>query len=144
MNNGILIKQEEGNQTAADWSRDCTILLDLIARKFGRLRKGGDPCLRSAAVMMILDYQRGRLPHYVAPPELKKQQRTNTNQNSKGGDGAAVAMPHVTQDLNAVGQEHMKHDPVDDDDDDEKANDGKDRDSGEGFAAKSSNLPEEE
>jgi hypothetical protein len=47
------------------------VLMDLIARKSGRLRKGGDPCLRSAAIMLINDFQRGRLPHYVAPPELK-------------------------------------------------------------------------
>lgn len=53
------------------WS-DSTELLEMIARRSGRLLKGGDPCLRSAAIMMINDFQRGRLPHYVAPPELKE------------------------------------------------------------------------
>lgn len=48
-----------------------TQLMELIAKRCGRLRKGGDPCLRSAAISLINDYQRGRLPHYVAPPELK-------------------------------------------------------------------------
>jgi nuclear GTP-binding protein len=47
-------------------------LLEKIALKCGRLRKGGEPCLRSSAIMLINDYQRGRLPHYVAPPELKE------------------------------------------------------------------------
>lgn len=46
-------------------------LLEKISLKCGRLRKGGEPCLRSSAIMLINDYQRGRLPHYVAPPELK-------------------------------------------------------------------------
>ena len=46
-------------------------LLEKIALKCGRLLKGGEPCLRSAAIYIINDYQRGRLPHYVAPPELK-------------------------------------------------------------------------
>lgn len=46
-------------------------LLEKIATKTGRLLRGGEPCLRSAAIYMINDFQRGRLPHYVAPPELK-------------------------------------------------------------------------
>ena len=48
-------------------------LLEKISIKCGRLRKGGEPCLRSAAIMLINDFQRGRLPHYVAPPELKDE-----------------------------------------------------------------------
>ena len=47
-------------------------LLEKIAIKCGRLLKGGEPCLRSAAIMIINDFQRGKLPHYVAPPELKE------------------------------------------------------------------------
>merc|ERR1711862_688697 len=39
--------------------------------KTGRLLKGGEPCLRSAAIYLIIDFQRGRLPHFVPPPELK-------------------------------------------------------------------------
>lgn len=48
--------------------------LEIVARRFGRLVKGGEPCIRSAAIMIINDYQRGRLPHYVAPPELKEEE----------------------------------------------------------------------
>ena len=47
-------------------------LLEKIAVKCGRLLKGGEPCLRTAAIMIINDFQRGRLPHYVAPPDLKQ------------------------------------------------------------------------
>eukprot|EP00804_Cyclotella_cryptica_P003998 CCRYP_013922-RA/>CCRYP_013922-RA protein AED:0.15 eAED:0.15 QI:0/0/0/1/0/0/2/0/586 len=47
-------------------------LLEKISVKCGRLKKGGEPCLRTAAIMLINDFQRGRLPHYVAPPELKE------------------------------------------------------------------------
>lgn len=49
-------------------------LLEMISRRSGRLLKGGDPCLRTAAIQIINDYQRGRLPHYVAPPELKEDE----------------------------------------------------------------------
>eukprot|EP00551_Chaetoceros_affinis_P004457 CAMPEP_0203675010 /NCGR_PEP_ID=MMETSP0090-20130426/18346_1 /ASSEMBLY_ACC=CAM_ASM_001088 /TAXON_ID=426623 /ORGANISM="Chaetoceros affinis, Strain CCMP159" /LENGTH=611 /DNA_ID=CAMNT_0050541047 /DNA_START=202 /DNA_END=2033 /DNA_ORIENTATION=+ len=49
-------------------------LMEKIARKAGRLRKGGDPCIRSAAISIIHDFQRGRLPHFVPPPELKQDE----------------------------------------------------------------------
>lgn len=83
-----------------NWN-DSISLMEMIAKKCGRLRKGGDPCLRSAAIMLINDYQRGRLPHYVAPPELKTEEEpkvaTETNDQIK-----------VTQNLDHVGEEHMK------------------------------------
>jgi nuclear GTP-binding protein len=37
--------------------------------------KGGEPCLRSAAIYIIIDFQRGRLPHFVSPPELKEDEQ---------------------------------------------------------------------
>lgn len=46
-------------------------LLEKIAIKNGRLLKGGKPCRRSAAVTLINDFQRGKLPHFVPPPDLK-------------------------------------------------------------------------
>lgn len=49
-------------------------LMEKIAKKAGRLLKGGDPCIRSAAVTIIHDFQRGKLPHFVAPPELKQDE----------------------------------------------------------------------
>ena len=61
---------KDGDET---W-KDTTDLLEMIARRFGRLLKGGEPCIRSAAIMIINDFQRGRLPHYVAPPELKEEE----------------------------------------------------------------------
>lgn len=77
------------------WS-DGQTLMESIARKSGRLLKGGDPCIRSAAIMLINDFQRGRLPHYVAPPELK------------GNDASEVSVKthevHVQQDLETIGE----------------------------------------
>jgi nuclear GTP-binding protein len=62
-------------------------LLEKIALKSGRLLKGGEPCIRSAAITMINDYQRGRLPHYVAPPELKED---NEEGEKKKADTAEI------------------------------------------------------
>ena len=82
---------------------DSRQLLEMIATKSGRLLKGGEPCLRSASIMLINDFQRGRLPHYVAPPELKEDERATETAGLPGIDG-------VKQDLEAVGEEKMQAD----------------------------------
>jgi nuclear GTP-binding protein len=99
-----------------------TELLETIATKAGRLRKGGDPCLRSAAITLINDYQRGRLPHYVPPPELKEEE--SAEEGGTAGNGTAVTGDAETtkivgvqpeaQDLELVGEEHMKNHPSED------------------------------
>jgi nuclear GTP-binding protein len=43
--------------------------LDTLARKSGRLRKGGEADIHTVAVQMLNDWQRGKMPHFVAPPE---------------------------------------------------------------------------
>ena len=85
---------KDGDDTWTD-SRD---LLEKIALKCGRLLKGGEPCIRSAAIMMINDYQRGKLPHYVAPPELKTDDDKRSAFSIKG-------IKPIEQDLNQVGEE---------------------------------------
>jgi len=100
-----------------------THLLEMIARKSGRLLKGGEPCLRSAAIYMINDFQRGRLPHYVAPPELK----TDEGEISSKHTATLPGIKGVEQNLEEIGQigndeENVEEDDIvseDDDEDDE-------------------------
>jgi nuclear GTP-binding protein len=40
-------------------------LLEKVAKRMGRLRKGGKPDLREASIQLIRDFQRGRLPWFV-------------------------------------------------------------------------------
>lgn len=75
-------------------------LLEKIAVKCGRLLKGGEPCLRSAAIYMINDFQRGRLPHYVAPPELKEDEKED--EKEKGGTPEIEGVMLATQNLDDV------------------------------------------
>jgi nuclear GTP-binding protein len=77
-------------------------LMETIAKKAGRLLKGGEPCLRSAALALINDYQRGRLPHYVAPPELKEE----ASATPLAAEIEGVIQDR--QDLDQIGEEHMK------------------------------------
>lgn len=105
------------------WSNSLE-LLEMIAKKRQRLLKGGEPCLRSAALYMINDFQRGRLPHYVPPPELKDDQELSSRHT--------VTLPGikgVEQNLEEIGNiqekdedENMDDDIISEEDDDEIVN----------------------
>jgi nuclear GTP-binding protein len=96
---------------APDAWTDAMSLLEAIARRCGRLRKGGDPCLRTAAIMIIHDYQRGRLPHFVAPPELKDAALAP----GSTALSSSTVIPHISQNLDNVGLESMPKDQEDPD-----------------------------
>ena len=99
-----------------------TELMEVIAMRAGRLLKGGDPCLRSAAIMLINDFQRGRLPHYVAPPELKEEdEKSAVESGCKSERGVEV----VKQDLDAIGEENMHGEASDDEERVESKDQGK-------------------
>ena len=50
------------------FDNDPVRFLELLARKAGRLLKGGEPDLDSVAKMVLTDMLRGRLPWYTPPP----------------------------------------------------------------------------
>lgn len=51
-----------------DWNDDHILFLELLARKGGRLLKGGEPDLDGVAKMVLNDFMRGRIPWFVPPP----------------------------------------------------------------------------
>jgi len=53
-----------------DW-KDDDDFLEILARKGGRLLKGGDADADGVAKMVLNDFLRGRVPWYVAPPKLE-------------------------------------------------------------------------
>jgi hypothetical protein len=53
-----------------DWA-NATEFLTKLAVRSGKLLKGGEPDLATVAVCVINDWQRGKLPFFVAPPEAE-------------------------------------------------------------------------
>jgi nuclear GTP-binding protein len=82
-------------------------LLEKIALKAGRLRKGGEPDIRSSAITIINDFQRGKLPHYVPPPELKNDTTLRSYSNTNNTSLLKTNITVIPQDLDAVGEEYM-------------------------------------
>jgi len=98
----------EGEDT---W-KDGLDLMEKLAMKAGRLMKGGEPCLRSSAITMILDYQRGKLPHFVAPPELKEETKDSTTADVEKDetDAAMAAVDDIQNSVNDTNAEAKSDD----------------------------------
>ena len=52
--------------------------LEKLARRNGKLLKGGEPDVNNVAVQMINDWQRGKLPYFVAPPRMETDDTQET------------------------------------------------------------------
>ena len=89
---------KEGN---GSWT-DAMDLLEKMALKSGRLLKGGEPCVRSAAITLINDFQRGKLPHFVAPPDLKRDEKIT---EPKKVLATLPGIEGVEQDMDEIGNE---------------------------------------
>merc|ERR1711918_306513 len=63
---------------------DCTDFLSQLAIKNGRLGKGGTPDLEVTAVSVLNDFQRGNLPHFVAPPMSAKLTEEEEEEEQNG------------------------------------------------------------
>ncbi|CAD5124482.1 DgyrCDS12763 [Dimorphilus gyrociliatus] len=65
-----------------DW-RDSEHFLEMIAFRSGKLLKGGNPDYSTVAKMVLNDWQRGKIPYFVKPPESErdtklKEEKTKT------------------------------------------------------------------
>jgi len=57
-----------------DWV-DGEDFLKMVAERFGKLKKGGEPHSDIVARMIITDWQRGRIPYFVPPPSTKTKSK---------------------------------------------------------------------
>ncbi|PWZ58046.1 Nuclear/nucleolar GTPase 2 [Zea mays] len=85
-----------------DWSDDNDFLVQLC-RTTGKLLKGGEPDLTTAAKMVLHDWQRGKIPFFVPPPqqsdggasESAEQPIGITKEDGVSSDRTAAAMKAI-------------------------------------------------
>jgi nuclear GTP-binding protein len=69
---------------------NATEFIELIARKHGRLLKGGEADEQSISKLVINDFNRGKIPWFVPPPEdeerPRKKIRTENNDEEKSAE----------------------------------------------------------
>ena len=67
-----------------------------LARRSGRLTRGGEPDTATAAKMVLMDWQRGKLPYYTDPPARPGEETEEGGAKKKGAKragAAAAALP---------------------------------------------------
>lgn len=90
--------------------------IELIARKQGRLLKGGEPDEHGVAKHILTDFNRGKIPWFTAPP---KDEQVRTGEDKKAGFKRKRA--ERENDKLEADLEEYKRQKFDDQDDDEDA-----------------------
>jgi len=129
---------------------DTDDFLDQLCRKTGRLLKGGEPDINTASKMILSDFQRGRLPYFVAPPtettkdnaDDKTESSTEkvfakvaqrSSNSSKEGEATAEAAIKIKQNFKSVEMtaefnDEDKGDEVEEDEEEEEIEEEEDDD----------------
>ncbi|KAL5994508.1 Nuclear/nucleolar GTPase 2 [Asimina triloba] len=86
-----------------------------LCKLSGKLLKGGEPDLMTAAKMVLHDWQRGRIPFFVPPPKQQEEPSENpisseaNHDSPANSDRASVAMKAIA---NVISSQQQKHVPV--------------------------------
>lgn len=75
--------------------------LEMIARKHGRLLKGGEPDETGVAKLVLNDFNRGKIPWFVPPP-LSKEQLRAEEEEEKAAQAAEAAYTEGTSEEGAT------------------------------------------
>ncbi|PRP84513.1 hypothetical protein PROFUN_05848 [Planoprotostelium fungivorum] len=78
-----LVKREylDKSYQVSGWT-DYIDFLTMFARRSGKLLKGGEPDLNTVAKMVLMDWQRGRIPFFTCPP-MDERPSDVQDENSK-------------------------------------------------------------
>lgn len=64
--------------------KDTEDFVTQCARNYGKLIKGGEPDLKATAKILLMDWQRGKIPYFVEPPkDESKNEINNINDETK-------------------------------------------------------------
>lgn len=97
-----------------EWVDDEDFLIQLC-KLSGKLLKGGEPDLKTAAKMVLHDWQRGRIPFFVPPPKLEsgtseEPSVAGTSEDTVvDSDRASAAIRAIA---NVISSQQLKHVPV--------------------------------
>ncbi len=69
--------------------------LEQLARSTGKLGKGGEPDLATAAKMLLYDWQRGKLPFFTLPPDYEQRPSANPAAAAEPADAATAGDAEV-------------------------------------------------
>ena len=77
----------------ADYNDDSIEFLSILARKAGRLLKGGEPDVDGVAKMVLNDFLRGKIPWFTPPPKKEQAEQAVGAEVVQGRKGTLGEMP---------------------------------------------------
>lgn len=95
---------------------DATEFLEILARKGGRLLKGGEPDLDACAKMVINDFLRGKIPWFTPPPVFADGDEKHGVEGREGKLGEMSKKRKRNDGESAVGESEVSHDAAEEDD----------------------------
>lgn len=112
----------------SDWNDDHIQFLEMLARKGGRLLKGGEPDVDGVAKMVLNDFMRGKIPWFIPAPAVEED-----GQESQAQDESAKEAAPKKRKRDAVEEEE----PAEEDDSPEDEVENIEGDTFEGFGSDS-------
>lgn len=100
------VKEEYMRKTYSlkNWT-DATDFLTQLAKRYGKLLKGGEADQETIAKMVLNDWIRGKIPFFVAPPETETQRARREGGEGEGnGEAAVAASPAASRAVKGVEQ----------------------------------------
>ena len=80
---------------------DCEDFVKQCAKKYGKLVKGGDPDYKATAKIILLDWQKGKIPYYVEPPKEENYNAESEEKTElKNVEGINPEMTDEAKDMN--------------------------------------------
>ncbi|KAL0262457.1 GTPase required for pre-60S ribosomal subunit nuclear export and maturation [Diplodia seriata] len=97
--------------------KDHTDLLEQLARKGGRLLKGGEPDLDSVAKMVLTEFMRGKIPWYTPLPD-KEDDETGNREGRLGRLGEMPRKRKLEEESKSAASSEVQEAEDEDDEDD--------------------------
>jgi nuclear GTP-binding protein len=82
-----------------NWS-DTEDFVKQCAKKYGKLVKGGEPDYKATAKILLLDWQKGKIPYYVEPPKENNDEENIKENELKAVEGINPQMTDEGKDMN--------------------------------------------
>lgn len=97
-----LAAADAGNEEGGRWTADA--FLEALARKSGKLLKGGEPDRETVAKMVLNDWIRGKIPFFVRPPERSGDEPAQGKKEKarKDGKGKEKTVLGVQQEVRKI------------------------------------------
>lgn len=92
--------------------------MNQVAIKKGKLKKGGEPDVKTTAKLILIDWQRGELPYFTLPPNSKEEKNEEENlENVKeedflqevGGIPQVIDVDYMAEIEQAIEEEEQAH-----------------------------------